>query len=259
MPGPTVVRLLASAALAALLAVPGLAIPQVAAGKPATTAASARIEAGGPPWSSLTAEQRQVLAPLQRDWSSIDAPRKSKWLEVAARFPTLAPEERKRLQERMAEWARMTPTERGRVRLGFQEAKQLAPQERQARWEAYQALPEDERRALADRAKPAAADRNRPAVASAPLDAAVPKQNTVAGKTALPPVKPVAPTIVQAKPGATTTLMTQPPAPPPHHQAGQPKIAAKPNQVDSATLLPKKGPQAPHPPTAAASAAPRQP
>lgn len=257
MPGPTVDRLLASAALAALLAVPGLAIAQAATGKPADAAAPARAETGGPSWSSLSAEQRQALAPLQRDWSSIDAPRKAKWLEVAARFPTLAPDERRRLQERMAEWARMTPAERGRVRLGFQEAKQLAPQERQARWEAYQALPEDQRKALADRAKPAATERSRPAVASAPLDAAVPKQNTVAGKTALPPVKPVAPTIVQAKPGATTTLMTQPPAPPAHHQAGQPKIAAKPSQVDSATLLPKKGPQAP--PTAAASAAPRQP
>jgi len=64
----------------------------------------------------------------------------------------------------------------------------------------------------------------------------------------------VAPTIVQAKPGATTTLMTRRAEPPAHQKPGQPKIAAKPDQVNSQTLLPQRGPQA----TAAASA-PRQP
>jgi len=58
-------------------------------------------------------------------------------------------EERQRIQERMSEWARMTPEERGRARLQFQEARQISPQQRQARWDAYLALPEEERRALA--------------------------------------------------------------------------------------------------------------
>jgi hypothetical protein len=56
--------------------------------------------------------------------------------------------------------------------------------------------------------------------------------------------KPVAPTVVQAKPGATTTLMTTTAEPPAHHRPGQPKIAAKPGQVDRSTLLPRSGPQA---------------
>jgi hypothetical protein len=67
-----------------------------------------------------------------------------------------------------------------------------------------------------------------------------------------PQVKPVAPTIVQAQPGATTTLMTKPALPPAHQHPGQPKIAAKPGQVDRSTLLPQSGPQA-------AASAPRPP
>ena len=50
--------------------------------------------------------------------------------------------------------------------------------------------------------------------------------------------------MVQARPGATTTLITNAAVPPAHQLPGQPKIAAKPSQVDNKTLLPKSGPQA---------------
>lgn len=232
--------------------------------QPASTPAASRLaktapaDLGGPAWSSLTAAQRQALAPLERDWSGIDGPRKTKWLEIAARYHSLPADEQRRLQERMTEWARLTPAERGRARLSFQEAKQLTPHERQARWEAYQALPEDQRKALAARARRPVADRtnDRPRTgASAPL-AAVPKQST-AGPSAptRPMVKPVAPTVVQAAPGATTTLMTKSPTPPAHQHPGQPKIVASPTHVDRSTLLPKGGPQAPVAPHAAAAGA----
>jgi hypothetical protein len=48
---------------------------------------------------------------------------------------------------------------------------------------------------------------------------------------------------VQAKPGATTTLMSQRALPPAHHQPGLPKIAATEGFVDHSTLLPQRGPQ----------------
>ena len=202
----------------------------------------------GPSWLSLTTQQRTALGPLERDWSVIDASRKSKWLEVAARFPAMPAADQQRVQERMAEWARMSPVERGRARLSYQESKQFSPEQKQARWEAYQALPDDERKALADRSRrpdepvrPA-----RPAGGAASVPGAMQAKSSA---TARPPAsgplpKQVAPTLVQAKPGATTTLMTTPAAPPAHHQPGQPKIAAKPGQVDGRTLLPQSGPQA---------------
>jgi hypothetical protein len=66
--------------------------------------------------------------------------------------------------------------------------------------------------------------------------------------------------VVQAQPGATTTLISKRPTPPAHQQAGIPKIAATPEFVDKRTLLPQRGPQAAATRSAAASApsAPRQ-
>jgi len=54
----------------------------------------------------------------------------------------------------------------------------------------------------------------------------------------------VAPTLVQAAPGATTTAITRRPAPPAHQQSGMPKIATTPEFVNRSTLLPRRGPQA---------------
>ena len=75
--------------------------------------------AEGAAWSKLTAAQKQVLAPLQKDWSGLDAQRREKWVEVASRFNTLPAEEQVRVKERMVEWARMTPAQRTRARLVF--------------------------------------------------------------------------------------------------------------------------------------------
>lgn len=204
-----------------------------------------RLAVGGPSWASLTAAQRAALAPLERDWAAIDASRREKWIEVAARFPTMPQAERERVQQRMAEWARMTPAERARARLHFQEARQLSPVDRQARWEAYQALPEERRRELQQRAAPPVATAREAAAKAVAANAAAngaTKRNIVTPPKATA-ARPVTPTVVQARPGATTTLISQPRLPPAHHQAGLPKIAATEGFVDKDTLLPLRGPQ----------------
>ena len=70
------------------------------------------------------------------------------------------------------------------------------------------------------------------------------KFNTVPNPALTQPPKQVAPTLVQAGPGATTTPITRRPMPPAHQQSGMPKIAATPEFVNRSTLLPKRGPQA---------------
>lgn len=218
-----------------------------AASSPAPAPAPA--PATGPSWSSLTANQRAALAPLERDWPRIDEQRKQKWLEIATRYPSLPLAERQRLHERMTDWARLTPAERARARLSFQEAKQLPAPERQARWEAYKALPVEQRRALAERGSAKLTDRPRAVAASAPAPApASAVAASAAGPARVAPrslaVKPVAPTIVQAKPGATTTPVNRIALPASHPSPpGPAKIAASPSQVDRRTLLPKVGPQ----------------
>jgi len=202
----------------------------------------------GPAWSQLTEAQRQALAPLNLEWNRLDGLRKSKWLEIASRFPQMSADERQRLHERMAAWARLTPAERTVARINFQQSRDLPKQERQARWEAYQALPADQKAALARRAVGASAPASavaRPKPA-APLDLVQPKSNLV--RSVNPVVaapSAVAPAVVQARPGATTTLLGRQPTAPTHQPTGQPKIAVGPNAIDATTLLPRQGPQAP--------------
>lgn len=212
---------------------------------PPSGAAAARAPEQGPTWASLTAAQQAALAPLRQDWPAIDAGRKQKWLEVVQRFASLTPAERERVQERMADWARMTPAERGRARLQFQESRQIPAQERQALWEAYQALPSEERRALAAQAAASAPAAKASVTRDArPGSGTVAKQNLVPAPAPGSVARPVTPTVVQAKPGASTTLVSRPSNPPRHNQAGLPKIAATPEFVDPTTLLPTRGPQA---------------
>ncbi|HET7526717.1 MAG TPA: DUF3106 domain-containing protein [Burkholderiaceae bacterium] len=212
-----------------------------ASAQPQPVPAKRAADASGPAWSSLSAEQRAILAPLQSDWPSIDAPRKAKWLELSGRYPKMSADDQQRMQARMTEWARLSPQERAQARLNFQQAKQLPRQERQHQWDAYQALPESERKALANRA-------NAPASAGTPSGKPMPEQSSKRNIVANPslsaaPVRPVAPTVVQGAPGATTTLVTRQPTPPAHQQAGLPKIAATPGFVDRNTLLPQRGAQ----------------
>jgi hypothetical protein len=229
-----------TAALALLL---GLALPVLAA-PPAPAA--------GPSWSQLSPAQQKALTPLRNDWDGLDPARKQKWLEVASRFGTMPPQRQERVRERMSEWARMSPDQRSEARVNYEQSKQVAPKDRQARWEAYQQLPAEERAALAARAKPSPVQSTPPsptaALRKAPVDAQAPKSNIVtpANRRTVPP-KPVAPTLVQAPRGATTSLVTATPRPPQHQKPGQPKIAATPRQVDKVTLLPKPGSALPPP------------
>lgn len=238
-------RLRVAALLAAAAIAP--AAGQIAAQRQTPAAAQTQTQSG-PAWAELKAQQQAALAPLKEQWAHIDANRKTKWLVVAQRFPSLPLAEQQRVQARMAEWAKLTPAERGSARLNFQELRNLQPDDRHALWEAYRALPDDQKRELAQRAKPAPR-------ASEPASKSTAKRS-VAVNPASVTAKPVTPTAVQAKPGATTTLVTKTPSPPPHHQPGLPKITASDGFVNPSTLLPNRGPQgaATHPAAPAVAA-----
>jgi hypothetical protein len=196
-------------------------------------------------WQNLTPAQRGALAPLEREWPTIDAVRKQKWLVIAGRLRTLPPLEQARISDRMTEWARLTPAERGEVRLRYQEARQVPESDRSARWEAYQKLPPGERQQFAARA---AASTVVPPPTSkrdgGGRESTQAKANVVTNPALAQPPRPVTPTVVQASRGATTHLITGPSSPPPHQQTGMPKIAATPEFVNRSTLLPRRGPQA---------------
>jgi hypothetical protein len=159
-------------------------------------------------------------------------------------MPSLSEAERLRVQQRMTDWVRLSPAERGRARVQFQESRQIAPETRQQRWNSYQSLPADQRQALA--AKASQGENQAPlGQTKTKSEAAGPegKRNVLSLPSAGAPVRPVAPTVVQARQGATTSLVNSTATPPAHHQAGLPKINASEGFVDPATLLPRRGPQ----------------
>ena len=171
---PAAIAVAGGAAVAQTPSTPPLKAPVP---PPPFTAPAARSEAGVR-WQSLTPAQRQALAPLEREWSSIDAPRKQKWLAIADRYPSMPPQERTRITGRMNEWTRLTPAQRGEMRLRYQEAQQLSAPDRSAKWEEYQNLPPDATPQFADRAATSAAPR-RPGLARGrtfppPREAAMP-------------------------------------------------------------------------------------
>lgn len=238
------------AALGPLLAlvtiVIGLLAPGAMAASAAERAASVpakSLGSGGPAWSDLSRAQREALAPLEAHWTAIDRNRRDKWLEVAARFPSMPAAERERVQERMAPWAALTPGERGQARLKFQEARQLSPDDRPARWEAYQSLPEDERRDWAHRVPPTASAASSSDLKAGLAGASANKKSNIIHAPATPVARAVSPTVILVRPGATTTLISTPANPPLHHQPGLPKIAATEGFVNPLTLLPKRGSQ----------------
>lgn len=249
-------------AMAAPVAVVCLSLALLAVALPACAQAPSpshrnTVSEDGPRWPALTPAQRDSLAPLEREWPNLDASRKQKWLILAERYRTMPADERARIKERMTDWARLTPAERGQARLRYEETREFPEPDRKSRWRDYQALTPEEKKDFAARA--AAASARTPADRS-PGDAVrvddtprsargareVPqrKSNLVPNPELAQPPRQVAPTVLQAAPGATTTPINRRPAPPAHQQTGMPKIATTPEFVNRGTLLPKRGPQA---------------
>jgi hypothetical protein len=113
----------------------------------------------GPSFSSLTANQKTVLAPLEPFWEEMTEVRRKKWMEIANRFPSMSEEEQSRVKVRMQEWATLSPAQRKLVRENFVDSQKVSKTQKQAQWEEYQKLSDEEKRALAEQAskKPAKA------------------------------------------------------------------------------------------------------
>ena len=122
--------------------------PASVPGVQATDKASNPLHEAGPQWSDLNAEQKNILQPLKNLWPSLEENRKRKWLAIAKNFPSLNSQSQATAQERMRQWAAMTPAQRYQARLHFAQAQQLSNEEKLAKWEAYQALNEDEKNKL---------------------------------------------------------------------------------------------------------------
>jgi hypothetical protein len=121
------------------------------------TSTKAPADAKSSTWSTLGPIERQALAPLAGSWDSIPPTQQRKWREVSRNFGSLPASEQEKMQQRMRQWAALSSEERARARLNFgktaEVARELTPTEKLAKWQAYQALPAEQRQKLADQAK----------------------------------------------------------------------------------------------------------
>ena len=118
---------------------------------PVPSAATAKLSAR-PVWTELNLSQQLALQPLSPEWDSLSAAHKRKWLVLVRNYAKMTPEEQTVLHSRMTGWATLSQQQRAQARLNFAEVKQVPADERKAKWEAYQALSDEEKRALAERA-----------------------------------------------------------------------------------------------------------
>ena len=111
---------------------------------PATPAIASR-----PAWNELGAGQRAALAPLAHHWDSLTENHKRKWIAMVRNFDRLPVEEQSKMHGRMSAWAGLSAVERDQARLNYAEARKVGVDEKKARWEAYQALSDEQRDKLA--------------------------------------------------------------------------------------------------------------
>lgn len=165
-----------------------------------------------PEWSALTPEQREILAPLEKEWAEMDAFRRKKWLGIAQRFPSMTPAEQESLKRNMRDWARLAPEERRIAREKYQSLLRIAPEEREAikqKWEEYSALSEQEKERLRSKIPP------QPKVKTPKKPPAVtPRQQhrVATPKVSEPssPLSPIKPPKNPLRPNATTPLQPLP-------------------------------------------------
>lgn len=174
--------------------------------QPARKAPAAPRDEAAPAWAELNPPQQQALAPLAGTWKTLSEAHKRKWIALSQNYPRMSPDDKALLHSRMTEWAALTPQQRVQARLNFAESKKLPADDKKAMWEAYKALPPEEKRKLA--AGAAAVKPPTPATAAAPRPVPPQKLATVPARKSNGP---------------------------------GPRIAVKPGQVDQNTLLPQPG------------------
>lgn len=163
-----------------------VAIAQSAASPAPLRASSAPVKATPtkPLWVSLTADQRQALAPLAASWDTLPEGQKRKWIAMVINYGKMPPPEQARLHSRMSEWIALSPQQRVQARLNFGETQQLSGEEKKAKWEAYQALPAEEKSRLA------ASAAARPPTTAAPVKPVAPQKLATMPKSSPELVRP---------------------------------------------------------------------
>ncbi|MCZ2496688.1 DUF3106 domain-containing protein [Xylophilus sp. Kf1] len=136
-------------------------VPARIAAEATTPTSPSMAPATRPAWGELTAGQRTALAPLYPHWDTLSENHKRKWIAISRNFDHWSADEQGKLHGRMSAWAGLSTVQRDQARLNYAEARKVNVDEKKARWEAYQALSDEQRDKLAASTAP-----KRPGVAA---------------------------------------------------------------------------------------------
>jgi uncharacterized protein YoaH (UPF0181 family) len=100
------------------------------------------------PWSQLTAQQKQILAPFQQQWDAWPPADKRSWVVLANRFPQLSAAQQQRARNRINEWASLSGEQRATVRNNIKLSRERKPNERSAEWNRYQQMTPEQKGVL---------------------------------------------------------------------------------------------------------------
>lgn len=180
---------------------------------PASVALRAPVSAV---WTQLPDHEQHALAPLAQRWSELTPDQRQKWQAIATQFGHLSQADQQVMQARMAHWVALSPAQRQHARLNFNSLQNVSKDEKKSRWDAYQALSDDEKKkwsatalgppkSAAPSPRPTAPDRLiQPAVRSLP-PAARPTRAPIDHYTLLPVPMPVTLPAPQVLPDAPLT------------------------------------------------------
>ena len=140
-----------SLGLVLFLGVPLFSLANDVTDKPAKTSNTLETK---PTWAELSLAQKKALLPLENLWPTLEANHKRKWLAVAQNFANMNETSQALAQERMREWTALSSQQRMQARLNFAHTKQLSSDEKLAKWEAFQALTDDDKQKLPSSRKP---------------------------------------------------------------------------------------------------------
>ena len=64
--------------------------------------------------------QQEALAPLSKEWNTLQTLQKQRLINLAKRYPQLNTVQKQRLHNRLEKWSKLTPEQRNRAREKFQ-------------------------------------------------------------------------------------------------------------------------------------------
>ncbi len=88
--------------------------------------------AGIKPWTTLSQQQQEALAPIAQEWNTFPEKQRKRMLATTKGFQQLTPDKKQLFHKRLVEWSTLTMEQRNRAREKYKAFKKVSPDKRAA-------------------------------------------------------------------------------------------------------------------------------